>query len=275
MIYNTIMVQLGIDGPAAPRIRFARQLARHFEAELIGFAAAEARPMAAAADGAIVDGELMARQIEDIEALLKELKLEFEREAEDSDRISWRGFVGSPTGLLVEQARAADLIVTGTPGEEALPDYYRTVDTGELILAAGRPVLIASQEWVPIAAERIVLGWKDTREARRATADAMPFLARAKEVLVAAVDGVDTDEQKESVVDVLRYLMRHGVKARSDVLHTNGRNVSEVLADTARQMDADLIVAGGYGHTRLREWAFGGVTRQLLQDGMVHRLISN
>ena len=275
MIYSTIMVQLNVDGSSTDRIEFAWELANRFEADLIGFAACDVRPVIPATDGVVVDGEIMRYQMEEIENRLKALRKEFEEKTRDSNRATWREFVGNPTRLLAQQARAADLIVAGAAGNGIAADYYRTADIGTLILSAGRPILFASESLAPLKADNVVVAWKDTREARRAVADAMPFLVHARDVLVVTLEEADLREAQDSVTDVVRFLMKHGVRARSDVVAIGGRHDGEALAEIARGVGADMVVAGGFGHSRLREWAFGGVTRSLLRDRSLNRLISN
>jgi nucleotide-binding universal stress UspA family protein len=105
--------------------------------------------------------------------------------------------------------------------------------------------------------------------------DAMPFLATAREVVVATIEEADRRQAGESAADVVRFLMKHGAKARSEVMDVAHGYVPDALLEIAREIEADLVVSGGYGHSRLREWAFGGVTRSFLQTGSLHRLISN
>lgn len=274
MIYNTLMVQLDLDTPAEPRISFAWKLAERFEADLIGFAAAQPRHFVAAGDMAIDDGEYVRHQVHQIEERLNALKDEFEAVTGVSNRASWRGFVGEPTGLLATHARACDLVILGSGSHEVLPDRHRTVDPGGLILSAGRPVLVAADNWEPVHAKEVLVAWKDTREARRTIVDAMPFLVHAKNVVVATVEEDMGEEAADTAADVVRFLIRHGVKARSLMLGDD-EGVGAALAETARDIGADLVVSGGFGHSRLREWAFGGVTRSLLREGGVHRLLSN
>lgn len=273
MIYNSIMVQLDIDATATPRLKFAWELAQRFEADLIAFAAAEGRLLVPSGDSGIAVGEIMRQQVDDIERRLKELEQEFQLVTEDSNRASWRGDIGEPTRLLALDARSADLIVIGSPQRSA--DYLRTVDPGSLVLSAGRPILVASESLSPIKAEQIVVAWKDTREARRAVVDAMPFLTEAGDVLVVTVQEDDRVLARESAADVVRFLMKHGVRARSEVIGVAGFDPAETIARIANETGADLVVSGGYGHSRVREWAFGGVTRSLLHQGALHRLISN
>lgn len=275
MTYNSIMVQLDIDEPAPSRIAFAWALAQRFDADLVAFCACQPQRVMAAADGAVAAGVLMRRQVEEIEAQLDAMKNQFLAETGESPRTSWRGFVAEPTRTLITQARAADLIVTGSVSQDFFRNMQRTVDPGEIILGAGRPVLFANTRWAPLTAERAVVSWKDTREARRAVADAMPFLKGAKEVVVATAEEGDPKEARESLADVVAYLSRHGVKARSEVLYPPEGEIGLSLSSTAFELGADLIVSGGYGHSRLREWTFGGVTRSLLHDGSLNRLFSN
>src|SRR4029079_13744336 len=110
-----------------------------------------------------------------------------------------------------------DLIVTGSPTADLTVDHHRTLDIASFILAAGRPILVASETCAPIKAESILIAWNDTREARRAVVDAMPILIDARDVVIVTVDNGDT-APRDNVADVELFLRRHGVKARSKVL---------------------------------------------------------
>jgi nucleotide-binding universal stress UspA family protein len=177
--------------------------------------------------------------------------------------------------LLALHARAADLIVTGAGTPDLMGNSHRLIKHGAVILAAGRPVLLASRYGKTVKGERIVIAWKDTREARRSISDAMPFLLRAQDVLVTTIEENDSLSGHESVADVARYLIGHGVKARSQTIGIGHADAALALSEIAREIGADMIVSGGYGHSRLRELIFGGVTRSLLRDSSLNRLISN
>ncbi|GLQ79585.1 universal stress protein [Mesorhizobium huakuii] len=273
MGFNTIMVQLDVDSPAAQRASFALKLARQFEATLIGFAAADPYVFVPGMHGDLAAAEIIRQRSEEIEEHLKTLKQEFLSIV--GDDASWREEIGDPTGLLATHARAADLIVTGAPTPSAADDHRRVVDIGTLILSAGRPVLLAADKLAPLDTTKVVVAWKDAREARRAVADAMPFLTNAQDVLVATIEEQNQRNARENISDVIRFLMRHGVKARSEVLGVGHADAGEAIAELARGMGAELVVAGGYGHSRVREWAFGGMTRSLIEEGSVNRLFSN
>jgi nucleotide-binding universal stress UspA family protein len=116
-----------------------------------------------------------------------------------------------------------------------------------------------------LRANSILVAWKNTREARRAVIDALPLLQRADEVIVQAVcDHDDLETLAFQANDVVAALKRHGVPARANVARAEPEAVTHELERIADLNDADLIVAGAYGHSRLTEWAFGGVTDDLL-----------
>jgi nucleotide-binding universal stress UspA family protein len=176
--------------------------------------------------------------------------------------------------LVPREARAADLIVIGCKRDP--DDLYYALDPGLTILRAGRPVLVVPDGIDSLVGRRVVVAWKDTREARRAVRDALPFLREAEEVTIAEVCEYGTEMQSQSdIKDVSDYLLRHKViVAAKSTLHTK-QSIANELLRFAGDERADLIVAGGYGHSRLGEWIFGGVTRDLLRSSAVCCLFSN
>lgn len=274
MAFKTIMVQLDVDAIAAPRMAMAWDLAQRLEADLIGFCAAEPHFVLPTGTDDQAATHALWCQVEEIEGRLGCLREEFLSIVNGSNRASWRGEVGNPTRQLALNARAADLIVTGSPTADLLVDRHRMLDPASLILAAGRPILVASDPLAPIKAESILIAWNDTREARRAVVDAMPFLITAKDVVIATVDNGNTGP-RENAADVELFLTRHGVNARSEILDARRSEPAEILLQIGQDIAADLIVLGGYGHSRVLERTFGGVTRSVLRSGSLHRFISN
>src|SRR6516162_4710899 len=120
--------------------------------------------------------------------------------------------------------------------------------------------------WCPTPSLRCrVAAWKDTRECRRAVRDALPFLQQAKEVLLVEVGEDESRSQaKKNLADVAAYLVRHRVIVAAEVWRRPRGPAAAELLHVVKEEKADLIVAGGYGHSRLGEWIFGGVTRELL-----------
>ncbi|MCY1479729.1 universal stress protein [Sinorhizobium sp. GL28] len=266
MIYNTIMVNLSMHQSVAPQLKFAREVASRFESTLVGFAAGDIRMITVAPPGVVMDDEFMRLEAIEIERGLEVLRKEFEAEG-GGDLL--RTSVGDPTKELAAAARLADLVIAGIwkVGSEQ-------VDIGELIHSAGRPVLIPRADFEPLGAHKIVVAWKDTREARRAVVDAMPFLVHAREVLVASVEEKGKQHVLETQNDVVRHLIRHGARARGEIFSRDASSDGEALIAISKQFGADLIVSGAYGHSRLREWLLGGVTRSLLRETSLNRLMS-
>jgi nucleotide-binding universal stress UspA family protein len=274
MSFKTILVQVDLDGPAEPRLRFARELARRFDAEILAFAAAESDLIAPVGDNGMAAAEAMRMQTEEIESRMKSIEGEVRRIAGEDKRVSWRAVLGDPSAALAFYARAADLIVASSNLRKP-SRFLGIADPGSVILSAGRPLLLPAADLAPVRAESIVVAWKDTREARRAVVDAMPFLAAAKEVAVVTVEEEASGRAKASAADVVGFLSKHGVNARPVVIDVGASEAVDALQTVAAETGANLVVAGGYGHSRLREWAFGGVTRSLLGEGRLHRLFSN
>ena len=272
MSYKSILVNLDIDGPVVPLIKFAVDLASRFKAQLVGFSAADAPlPIAVPESGAIA-AEVWERQRQDIERRFGELNREVEKLAGNSVEVEWRDSLDSPTRSLAVMARLADLIVTGSARGASTGDIYRAVDPGSVVLQTGRPVLVAANGAQHAPGKKAVVAWKDTREARRAVADAVPLLSLTKEVVVVTAERELNRWVKAGVADVVSYLACHGIKARSELIETSDE--SGRLVEFVTSAGADLVVSGAYGHSRMREWVFGGVTRSLLDQAGLNRFMA-
>ncbi len=213
-----------------------------------------------------VGGEFLQQERDEVEKEIKDAEAEFRAAlAPRAQALAWRAevLVGSLADYIAREARSADLIVTGVV-QRVLMDPSRHVDVGGLVMQAGRPVMIVPTTMDKLKIGQIVLGWKDTAETRRAAFASLPLLKKATGVTVVEV-GSDENltEARYRLDDVAAWLKRHGVIADTLAVPPNADDATQLTA-VARQRGADVIVAGAYGHTRLREWAFGGVTRDLL-----------
>ncbi len=273
MSYSTLMVHLDIDARNDKRLQVAGDLAERFDARVIGAAAADIQPLyfvdsAAGQDLLDKDRDLLRARIAACEQQFREA---FRGR---SGRIEWRSAMDRPTDFLTREARAADLIIAGAmPGGG---DLLRRVDPAELVLRAGRPVLVVPSELEWLRVNSVVVAWKDTREARRAICDALPLLHQAKQVIVIELlePGDDQVAARARIDDVSAWLVRRGINAAS-VACKALIGVPDQLAVMARDEGANLIVAGAYGHTRFSEWVFGGVTRTLLRQQTCCMLLSH
>ena len=272
MSYAALMVHFDAAPSAYRRIHLAVDLANRFEAALIGIAGRSYVPTLMA-EGLEIDAAGPDCEQDELDNLA-DLGREFRAAAKRVRHLEWRGRVEHASNLVSNEARAADLVIIGR--ETGSDDRDLALDPGIAILRAGRPVLIVPDEVDSLPARRIMLAWKDTRESRRAVSDALPFLKEATEVMIAEVceSGTET-ESLRSVEDVATYLRRHGVSVGAKVFLRAEHSVAGELLRFAKDENSDLIVAGGYGHSRLGEWVFGGVTRDLLIKSQVCCLFSH
>jgi len=121
----------------------------------------------------------------------------------------------------------------------------------------------------------VLIAWKDTREARRAVRDALPFLKQAQSVCIAMANPADSQRAEAQMADMVQYLEHHDISVSRQIATVADENEVNILSELARKHDSNLIVAGAYGRTRLSEWIFGGVTRHLLLTSPVPCLFSN
>lgn len=273
MSYRSILVNLDIDGPVVPVVKAAADLAVRMGARLIGFCSADApMPMAGPESGALA-AEAWIQMRENIESRFSELRGKFGDLSTGTVAAEWREALDNPSRALAQESRAADLIVMGAYEGAATGDAYRRADPGSVALQAGRPLLVVARNAEQIRAENIVVAWKDTREARRAVADALPLLQSADNVTVVAVTARKEPWVEKSIADVEAFLACHGVRAGSEILESPDE--SSRLVEFITASHADLVISGAYGHSRLREWAFGGMTRSLLDETGLSRFMSS
>lgn len=243
-------------GQALPRIvEFARVLG----ADLTGVCA---RAPVMIADPWIADAEIMQQLTEDDEAQVKTAEKDF-RSASGrlNGQAHWRSVHDFPNTALKIQAASADLIVTTLEkGPEAT-----TVTPGSLVLEAGVPVLVLPSPAPPIRTDHILVAWRNSADARRAVTVALPLLERAKRVTaVQVVRSEDADDAWVGLQAVKDRLARNGVAVDAELVFKDDEDDAEALMAAALERQVDMIVLGGYGHSRAREWILGGVTHDLL-----------
>jgi nucleotide-binding universal stress UspA family protein len=273
MSYATLMVHVDANFTRERIVSITCQLADKFSANIIGVSASPI-PTPVIANGVIVN---VATQ-DDIDQIRDRLQAKedwFRQKAGAARRsISWRSELDFPTEFLIAQSCAADLVVVNPTRE--FVGAYNQLDAAGVILNAGRPVLVVPAEVRSLQADRIVIGWKGAREARRAIVDALPFMHEASRVTIAEVcEESDESAAQRGINAVVQYLAQHRINCESKiVLHPDG-SIAARLVRLARDEGADLLVAGAYGHSRLGEWVFGGVTRELLATSPICCLMSH
>lgn len=273
MGYKSILVNLDIDGPAVPVVKASAGLAERLGARLIGFCAADAPIPLAGPESSGMAAEAWMQMREDIQSRFKALRGKFETLVAGAVETGWRDALDNPTRALACEARAADLIVMGAAEGAATGDAYRRADPGTIALQAGRPLLVVARGAEQVPLKNVVVAWKDAREARRAVADAIPLLKSADRVTVVTVAAEVDQWVRTSLAEVVAFLGTHGVKAHPELIESSDEHLA--LLGSLGSGGADLAVSGAYGHSRLREWAFGGVTRSLLDETGLNRFMSS
>ena len=275
MTCATFMVHLQLGRPNTNSLFAVRELAEWFQAGVVGVAVC--RPVQLVYSEGWMGGGLFERDHEEKDREIREAEAEFRAAFhERTNALEWRSAVtlAATSEWVANQARCADLVVTSATTADML-DTGRRVDLGEVVMQAGRPVLVVPQTACAPRLQHALVAWKDTHETRRAVADALPLLKKIARVSVVEVAAeADLDDARARVADVVGWLGRHGIAAEGLAAAQEGDNSTQ-LDFIAERRDADLVVAGAYGHSRVREWALGGVTRSLLMHGGRCSLLSH
>lgn len=265
MSYATLMVHLELGHPNTTLLNVAGDLAGRLDANVIGIAVCQ--PLRIIYNDGYVPDSIIQQDRQTIDDEIKVAKAEFH--AAMNVRIAnseWRSAVTyrSLSEHLAREARCADLVITGVDRNVSMFDTSRHVDIGDFVMQAGRPCLIVPEGMDRLKLDHVVVGWKDTGETRRAICDALPLLKKAGRVTVVEIaDEENLAVARAHVQDVVGWLKRHGIDATPMVSLAIGTDAAE-LDSIVQAQRGDLLVAGAYGHSRVREWALGGVTRDLL-----------
>ena len=275
MTYATVMVGLSIDQPNEARLEIGGQLAERFGAKVIGITAAEFSPPLY-----FTSGEQAQKLVDQGRAAIKNRVAEVEREfrAAMQNRVTeveWRCAEDFPARYIVQQARASDIIVVGEASRGTIADPFVQVSPSDLVMQAGRPLLVVPDACSWLDLRSVLIAWKDTADARRAVADALPLLRKATDVTVVEIveEQANRPAALSRVKDVAAWLSRHGVSASEQVPEECGE-AGGLLERIASGVGAGVVVAGAYGHSRLREWILGGVTRRLVNPSNRCSLLS-
>jgi nucleotide-binding universal stress UspA family protein len=202
------------------------------------------------------DAEKLQKRADAIELIVKDAGVSADVTTEYVEQNALAEVVG-------HHARYSDLVVLGPT---LLKDKYigpATIDGA--IFNSGRPFLLVPQGSTPtLCPQNIMVASDGSMEAMRAARDAVDLVRGAKDVRIALVDPHPNEVGQEPGCDEAAYLARHGAKVTVDRLPSSGASVADTLARHAKDQSADLLVMGAYGHSRLRERLFGGVTKSIL-----------
>ena len=275
MTYPALMVQLQLGRSHTGLLQITQSLAEQFGAGVIGIVACQ--PLQMIYGETYVSGDLLKASFDEFDEEIAVAETEFRAAFSSQIKIlGWQKSItfGPLCDFVAQEGRSADLIITGvTPSGFLSEDHVMSIT--DLVMQAGRPVLIVPESKTSLNLNRVLVAWNDTREARRAITDALPMLKEAVDVTVVQLAAEEeVAAVRRQLDDVIEWLGRHGVKASAVVAPSSGDDADE-LSRYATAHGADLLVAGAYGHSRMREWALGGVTRDLLLGGNICSLVSH
>jgi nucleotide-binding universal stress UspA family protein len=204
-----------------------------------------------------VEAEAVLKAAQEV-AAQRRVRLRSLREAGSLDRLP---------ALLARDARNSDLVLVGQPDPQTgSSDEALLVEAA--FLETGRPALMLPQAGVAaLPPRRVMVAWDASREASRAVHDALPLLRLAEDVVVLVVDaqGLGARIGRQPGSGVAAHLAEHGVAVRVKPVESDRRGMGELILAQAGEEGAELLVMGGYGHSRFRELLLGGVTRHMIE----------
>jgi nucleotide-binding universal stress UspA family protein len=263
-----ILVHIDDTAQGRRRLAAAVTLAAAHDAHLIGLYVVT-QPQIPAYIRTEIPEEILRHQAHAVEAAAARTRHQFEEEIRLAGlNGEWRQPPGPAATAVGLHGRYADIAIvgqrdpSGEVGSEdpAMPD--------QLILSIGRPVLVIPAVGdYPAIGERVMVAWDASRLATRAVNDALPFLARARQVVVIAVNppAGEAGEGEIPSADICLHLARHGIRAEAQHIYSDDISIGAMLLSRAAEQGIDLLVTGAYGHARWREIVLGGVTRHMLR----------
>jgi len=280
MDITNILVHVDGTERAAERIKLAAHIAGENDAHVTGTFVIPDPYVAAYMASGYVPVEIFEAQREEAQKESGTARDTFNEIVEKAGvKAEYRTEEGAVADVMARHARYSDLTIVGK-GDPDEPAKFPYPDlAADLVMTAGRPVMVVPNAGhFDSVGKRVLVCWNASREATRALNDALPFLQKAEKVTVLAVNPakpVGGDHGDIPSADIALHLARHGVKAEASQTAAEKIEISDVILARASDLGADLIVTGAYGHSRTREWVFGGVTEHLMRDMTVPCMMSH
>ena len=276
---KTILVHLNDHRRAESLLAPVVAIARRHTSHVVGFHTYTGLPPVAAVAvpyGASVLDSVVQADRREAEALEQMFRAATAGSAVSTEWISARSPHPDLAAFVMQHGRAADLIVASQSDPDW--DFAPILDFPErLAMESGRPVLVVPALGSFRAGGRsIAIAWDGSREAARAAFDALPLLAAAESVVLLIVDDGHADpENVRAAADMVAAFARHGVTIAVRRLARDTAGVGDTLLAAAADAGADMLVMGAYGHSRFREFVFGGATRHVLRHMTMPTLLSH
>lgn len=268
MPYKTLLVHADADDGLAARVALAASIARAQDARAL-FVYALRAPTVMALYGEHVPASVIELQIQAERDTAAAIRAKVEEQCRrEGLRMEWRQVEGSAPQVLASAGAVADLIVMAQDAADSDGS-----DVAETALTAGRPILCVPHSGsFPTVGRRVLLAWNGSRESARAAHDAIPLLRGAERVVLFAAD---EDGGVATAADAAAHLAAHGVKVELRRAALGDVDAGTALLNAVTDDGVDLLVMGAYGHSRFREFVFGGATRTVLRSMTVPTLLSH
>lgn len=212
------------------------------------------------------------RSAENAEAILKAFEEKANKRGVFQERILEHCLVNEVPGLLTEYARLRDLTIVPVPEGELFDQWYAE----SIIFGSGRPTLVIPQtQERQFSLDTVLIAWDFSRPAARAVADALPLLMEAKKIIALTVTNEKDLNSGVSGAELVKHLQCHGVNTVLEAIDADNRSIGEVLRNSVESKNADLLVMGAFGHSRIRDFVLGGATKSMIAQPPVPILLSH
>ncbi|MBN8184300.1 universal stress protein [Roseibium aggregatum] len=279
MTYKTILAITELD-VSAETVGKAVTVAKAFDAHLTVLPIGEVPHLPFYGSGGHGYIEIWAKEFDqrkiELTSLASRIEVQLAREGISFDVRPSLSSTARQDNLVARHAIYCDLAVVLRSAKQELNSVEKNAIDGALF-DSGRPVLyVPSSFKADHIGTKVAIAWNSRREAARAVSESLPFLKSAEEITLLLVDPVvgDNDHGEDPGSDIATVLARHGLGISVQSVASADRPVSEALLDSVRELGADLLVMGAYGHSRLRENILGGTTREMLEQTVIPLLLS-
>jgi nucleotide-binding universal stress UspA family protein len=272
-----LIVNLSFGSKPDPTADFAVSAANQLNAHVMGVSFFY-EPVFPAVEPMAVSSDLIDFQIAENERLAANAKSKFEelvqRNSVSGECRIIRDTQATAPDTFARLARRFDLSVVSQPGSDSPGTDSLFVEAA--LFNTGRPVLVVPYiQRSGLTMDRVLICWDGSRTAARAIADAMPFLTQAKTTEIMTVNAGQSELKEIPGADIAHHLARHGIEVELKNVFADDVDTAAVILSHVADVSADLIVMGGYGHSRWREFVLGGVTRGLLASMTVPTLMAH
>ena len=275
MTISDVVVHIDSSTASRPRLELALRMAREYSANLTGLYVIPTYDIPVYAEVS-VGPEILEQGTQALREKARAVRSSLEDFiAKSGVAMQWHVVEGDLVRTLVEHARVTDLTIVGQGHVEDDED----VSTGladRVVLESGAPVLVVPHAgWGGSLAKRVLIAWNGGRESARAVRDAIPLIKDAESAEILSIRPKAESTSESPGAEIAAHLARHGIDADTYTTTGKDKDAGAVLLERVKDTDRDLVVMGGYGHSRFRETILGGATRKVLREAAIPVFMSH